>query len=565
MQALESPPVPILIVDDQPANLLALESLLERPDIQVLKAGSGNEALGIMLETDVALVLMDVQMPEMDGFETAELMRQSTRTRHIPIIFVTAISKEQQHVFRGYESGAVDYLFKPIDPHILLSKVNVFLELRKKQLDLERTTRELNDMIEGLRSANRKIIEQQSALIEEERLKVLLQMAGATAHELNQPLTGLLGTIELIRLDRNNPEKLDRHLMRIEEAGNRISTIVKRMQGIQVFDTIDLAPSSESDILPPDRMNLLWIEETHRKDHPEEVSFIRRMYPNILYSASIREAKSQLESGTFDLILSRFRLADGTTLDLLNWMTQTKCDIPLIVIAAKGDERIATQVLQAGAYDYVSLSHLSRKEWIERVNKVLGRARIKKEARKAIQKMAELSTRDGLTGLYNRRYFTEALEREVARAVRRQSDLILCMFDIDHFKRINDTLGHQAGDMVLASFGRLLTEWLRMTDIPCRYGGEEFVVILADTTKEQTMTVCERFRNALSEHVFQYAGQIFHITVSAGVASILDVIPKAPDPLVAAADQALYNAKSSGRNRVAVFEPSGKENPDAPR
>ena len=562
MQSLESPPVPILIVDDQPANLLALESLLERPGIQVLKAGSGNEALGIMLETDVALVLLDVQMPEMDGFETAKLMRQSARTRHIPIIFVTAISKEEQHVFRGYESGAVDYLFKPIDPHILLSKVNVFLELRKKQLDLEHTTRELNDMIEGLRSANRKIIEQQSALIEEERLKVLLQMAGATAHELNQPLTGLLGTIELIRLDRNDPDKLDRHLMRIEEAGNRISAIVKRMQGIQVFDAIDLSPSSESDTLQPDRMNLLWIEEAHRKDHPAEVSIIRRMYPNILSATSMREAMDRLESADFDLIISRFRVADGTALDLLNWMNQKKYDAPLIVIAAKGDERIATQVLQAGAYDYVSLAHLSRKEWVERVNKALGRARIKREARKAIQKMAELSTRDGLTGLYNRRYFTEALEREVARAIRRQSDLILCMFDIDHFKRINDTLGHQAGDMVLSTFGRLLTEWLRMTDIPCRYGGEEFAVILADTNKEQTLIVCDRFRNALSDHAFQYAGQTFHITVSAGVASILDIFPRAPDSLIAAADQALYSAKNSGRNRVVLFEPSVKEKAD---
>ena len=562
MQSLESPPVPILIVDDQPANLLALESLLERPGIQVLKAGSGNEALGIMLETDVALVLLDVQMPEMDGFETAKLMRQSARTRHIPIIFVTAISKEEQHVFRGYESGAVDYLFKPIDPHILLSKVNVFLELRKKQLDLEHTTRELNDMIEGLRSANRKIIEQQSALIEEERLKVLLQMAGATAHELNQPLTGLLGTIELIRLDRNDPNKLDRHLMRIEEAGNRISAIVKRMQGIQVFDAIDLSPSSESDTLQPDRMNLLWIEEAHRKDHPAEVSIIRRMYPNILSATSMREAMDRLESADFDLIISRFRVADGTALDLLNWMNQKKYDAPLIVIAAKGDERIATQVLQAGAYDYVSLAHLSRKEWVERVNKALGRARIKREARKAIQKMAELSTRDGLTGLYNRRYFTEALEREVARAIRRQSDLILCMFDIDHFKRINDTLGHQAGDMVLSTFGRLLTEWLRMTDIPCRYGGEEFAVILADTNKEQTLIVCDRFRNALSDHAFQYAGQTFHITVSAGVASILDIFPRAPDSLIAAADQALYSAKNSGRNRVVLFEPSVKEKAD---
>ena len=102
----------VLIVDDRPENLLALESLLENPSLNIMKANSGNEALGLVLQHDFALVLLDVQMPEMDGFETAELMRSSQKTKHIPIIFVTAISKEQQHIFKGYEAGAVDYLFK---------------------------------------------------------------------------------------------------------------------------------------------------------------------------------------------------------------------------------------------------------------------------------------------------------------------------------------------------------------------------------------------------------------------------------------------------------------------
>ena len=110
----QTEPIHILLVDDKPANLLALESLLESPDVITIKAATGNEALGILLEYDFALVLMDVQMPDMDGFETAELMRSNERTRNIPIIFVTAISKEKQHIFKGYESGAVDYLFKPL-------------------------------------------------------------------------------------------------------------------------------------------------------------------------------------------------------------------------------------------------------------------------------------------------------------------------------------------------------------------------------------------------------------------------------------------------------------------
>jgi len=140
----------LLLVDDRPENLLALESLVDSPDLNIVKATSGNEALGLMLEHDFALVLLDVQMPGMDGFETAELMRSSDRTMQVPIIFVTAISKEQQHVFKGYEIGAVDYIFKPLDPHILQGKVNVFLDLYKQKRSLERTAQDLKQTTEQL-------------------------------------------------------------------------------------------------------------------------------------------------------------------------------------------------------------------------------------------------------------------------------------------------------------------------------------------------------------------------------------------------------------------------------
>lgn len=147
----------ILLVDDRPENLIALEALLEDCRAELFKANSGSEALAQLLERDFALVLLDVQMPEMDGFEVAELMRMNHDTRHIPIIFVTAISKEQHHIFRGYESGAVDYLSKPIEPMILRSKVNIFLELWTKQNELEM-------VVAQLESANRKVLSQQEEL-----------------------------------------------------------------------------------------------------------------------------------------------------------------------------------------------------------------------------------------------------------------------------------------------------------------------------------------------------------------------------------------------------------------
>jgi response regulator RpfG family c-di-GMP phosphodiesterase len=132
----------ILLVDDEPANLVSLEAILEDEGLELLKAESGPEALKMLLNEDVSLVLLDVQMPEMDGFEVAELMRNRKNTQNIPIIFVTAISKEDQYVFKGYQVGAVDYLFKPLDPTILKSKVDFFLKLDRERRELQEKLKE---------------------------------------------------------------------------------------------------------------------------------------------------------------------------------------------------------------------------------------------------------------------------------------------------------------------------------------------------------------------------------------------------------------------------------------
>ncbi|MDF1820649.1 MAG: response regulator [Alcanivoracaceae bacterium] len=132
-----NPELSVLIVDDTPENLVALEVVLDDVDCTLVTASSGNEALGKLLKQDFALVLLDVQMPGMDGFEVAELMRNNKRTAHVPIIFVTANSRDERNMRKGYQSGAVDYLFKPIDPTVLCSKVNFFLQLERQKKRLE--------------------------------------------------------------------------------------------------------------------------------------------------------------------------------------------------------------------------------------------------------------------------------------------------------------------------------------------------------------------------------------------------------------------------------------------
>nr|WP_321469043.1 diguanylate cyclase [uncultured Desulfobulbus sp.] len=155
----------ILIVDDRPENLLTLESLLDCPNLEVIKAQSGEEALGLTLEHDLALVLLDVKMPGMDGYEVAELMRSSRKTKGIPIIFVTAERQCDHLLFKGYESGAVDYLFKPLNPVVLKSKVAVFIELFRQRRELQQITveldlkvAELEDMQQQLEETNEQLL-----------------------------------------------------------------------------------------------------------------------------------------------------------------------------------------------------------------------------------------------------------------------------------------------------------------------------------------------------------------------------------------------------------------------
>lgn len=201
-------PVHFLLVDDLEGNLLSLEALLRREGLVLLKANSGTEALELLLKHEVALALLDVQMPGMDGFELAELMRGNERSRRVPIIFLTAGAADWQRRFRGYEAGAVDFLQKPIEPDILRSKAEVFFELFRQRQQLARQHEELKAYAAALKQADRR---------KNEFLAVL-------AHELRNPLAPIRYGLEMIRMEPglpvppDIPEMMDRqmgHLVRL--------------------------------------------------------------------------------------------------------------------------------------------------------------------------------------------------------------------------------------------------------------------------------------------------------------------------------------------------------------
>ncbi len=192
------PPVHFLLVDDLEANLLALEGMLRRDGLELLKARSGPEALELLLKYDVALALIDVQMPGMDGFEVAELMRGTERTRRVPIIFLTAGNPDHQRRFRGYEAGAVDFLTKPIEPHVLISKAGVFFELWRERQEVARQ----RDELRAATAENTRLLEETrrtaEALREADRRKD--EFLATLAHELRNPLAPIRNGLEVLRL-----------------------------------------------------------------------------------------------------------------------------------------------------------------------------------------------------------------------------------------------------------------------------------------------------------------------------------------------------------------------------
>lgn len=223
----DKPKFNVLIVDDRPENLLTLEGILESEALNILKANSGNEALSIMLEHNIALVLMDVQMPGMDGFEVAEIMRSSERTKYIPIIFVTAISKQRQHIFKGYESGAVDYLYKPLDLEILQSKIKAFIDFFQHKNALEETTRKLEKTVEELNKAKK---------IAEEATNAKSTFLATMSHEIRTPLNGIIGLAELGMMDDAINETQRERLLDIRNSGESLLEIINEILDISKIE-----------------------------------------------------------------------------------------------------------------------------------------------------------------------------------------------------------------------------------------------------------------------------------------------------------------------------------------
>ncbi|NNM51319.1 MAG: EAL domain-containing protein [Pseudomonadales bacterium] len=440
----------ILIVDDQPANLVSYEALLEDFDASLLTATSGSEALALLLRYEVALVLLDVQMPGMDGFEVAHLMRKSRRTQSVPIIFVTAISKEQRYVFRGYEAGAVDYLTKPIEPEILRRKARVFL-------DLDAKNRQLRDSLDVIRKSLREVQELK------DRNDLLLRSVGE----------GILG------LDT---------------------------QGYIIFAN----PAAESALITHDQSLI----NTHISDYflttPDPLDRMSWLDSAVRETCS-RGTRYQEQQGFYAHTDNRVFPVEMTATPMMTLVRGVSEFAGVVLVFKDITDRQATE-----------------------------------------QQLRQLAQYDSLTGLANRNLLSSVLLQSLMRTEQSGHELVVIYLDVDRFKMVNDSFGHDLGDLLLQDVAARLRECVRDTDFIARVGGDEFSILLETTD-------CRHTANLVASKIIQSIAQPFvlqghemHVGASLGVV----IYPEAKRDaygLMRCADLAMYKAKSMGRNNYQFF------------
>ncbi|ANL65364.1 response regulator PleD [Rhizobium phaseoli] len=448
----------ILVVDDIPANVKLLEARLLAEYFDVMTAADGHEALAICERNQVDLILLDIMMPGIDGFEVCERLKASQKTAHIPVVMVTALDQPADRV-RGLKAGADDFLTKPVNDLQLISRVKSLLRLKT-----------LSDE---------------------------LRIRADTAHTM--------GMGDLIRTGEGRADEAGQVLL-VDGRANSQERIVRALK--PVADVLALSDPQ----------------------------------------AALFEAAEH----AFDLVIVNANFDDYDPLRLcsqLRSLERTRF-LPILIITEQGADEMVVRALDLGVNDYI-VRPVDPNELVARSLTQIRRKRYNDRLRASVKQTIELAVTDPLTGLYNRRYLDNHLNVLFNRSMARGRPLSVLITDIDRFKQVNDTYGHDGGDEVLREFANRVRSTIRGADLACRYGGEEFVVAMPDTSPEVAAAVAERLRAAVESAPFmlKHAGQALNVTASFGIASRMGSV-LTPDQLMKQADLALYEAKNTGRNRV---------------
>lgn len=454
----------VLVVDDVAANRKLLEAKLNSEYYEVLTACNGIEAIQVTKQESPDIILLDVMMPEMDGFEACRNLKHSQETSHIPIVMVTALSEVHDRV-EGLESGADDFLTKPINDHALFARIRSLLRL--KQVTDELRLRDQTNQEFGL------------------------NVDDASAQKVN--LTGShVVVVNDDEVEANNIKD------KLQELGCNVDVITD----------------------------------------PEVV--LNNQIPGV---------------ENIDLVIVSTLLINMDGLRLCSHLRNTNetRTVPILILIEEDSTDLLVKGLDIGVNDYI-ISPLDSNELAARARTQISKKQFQDALKRNYQQSVSMALTDSLTKVYNRRYFDVHFQKLLERSLVDEKPLSLMILDIDHFKMVNDTHGHVVGDQVLQELPERLIQNVRATDMIARYGGEEFVIIMPDSPLAPATTIAERVRNAVANKAFTVTtddGKL-DCTISIGIATAQpgDTL----EMLTKRADEALYQSKEGGRNKVTTEE-----------
>lgn len=460
----------VMVVDDILPNVKLLEAKLMSEYYDVITAESGPEALEKLQEEQPDIILLDVMMPGMDGFEVCRRIKADPKIAHIPIVMVTALTDKEDRV-KGLEAGADDFLSKPINDVALMARVRSLVRL-KMTIDewrvRENTARQLG-------------------------------VSEDAASVMQQPVDNA----KILIIEDQDFE--------IEKFG----------QTLQVDDD------------------------------------------QVYFSTNGMDALKKVAEQPFDLLIVSLNLEneDGLRLSSHLRSNETTRAVPILMVGSEDDMDKVARGLEMGAHDYV-LRPVDRNEFLARVRTQIRRKRYQEKLRSNYESNLTMAIRDPLTGLYNRRYMETHMAKLLEKQAENHKPMGVLLLDIDHFKSVNDTHGHGAGDDVLKEFSKRLSDNLRGFDLIARLGGEEFVAILPDVSEEKAYFIAERLRRSICEVPFTANGGELSLSISSSIGgAIIHRGGHLVHSVLERADKCLYHAKEHGRN-CTIFERVGLIDPN---
>ncbi len=447
----------VLVVDDRPTNVLLLETKLSNEYYNVITARDGYEAITKARESNPDLILLDVMMPGIDGFEVCRRLKADADLAHIPVVMVTALSSKSDRL-RGLEAGADDFLTKPFNDIIFFARTKSLIRIKM--------------------------------LIDELRLR------DQTAQQIGSES----GAHKLL-------------------SGN--------VTGARVL-VVD--------------------------DDPQQSKTIRDTLSQVLQVEMAEDMETAVEKSSkeeFDVVLISTQMNGTEGLRLASHIKgrEETRHVPVVIMVNESRTQTMLKALELGINDYLLLP-LDPNEMLARVKTQIRRKKYQDALKSSYEKNVSRSVTDALTGLYNRHFMDMHLSNLVHQSDKHSKPLTMMMIDVDHFKPINDTYGHDAGDQVLSGLSDVIVKCIRTADMAARFGGEEFVVLLPETDLLSGSIVCERIRKAVETTSFEVSHNIgsLNATVSIGAAQLRK--GESANAFLKRADEALYQAKNGGRNQL---------------